>query len=65
MKSDVMRIIEEFRKSGKITDRYDMKASDIMTIRECCHNDYELITQPFIYGFAQGYKTAMAEKKKK
>lgn len=65
MKRDVMRTINEFRSSGKITDRYDMKVSDIMTIRECCHNDYELITRSFVFGFAQGYKTAMAERKTK
>ena len=65
MEHNITKITEEFRKSGKITDRYDMKVSDIMTIRECCHNDYELITRSFVFGFAQGFKAAMAEKKKK
>ena len=65
MKNNVMKTIEEFRKSGKITDRYDMKVSDVVTMKECCNNDYELITRSFVFGFAQGYKSAMAEKRKK
>lgn len=64
MKRNIKKIVEEFRKSGKITERYDMKVSDIMTIREWCRNDYELITRSFIFGYAQGYKSALKDKRK-
>lgn len=63
MKKDIKKMVEEFRKSGKITERYDMKVSDIMTIREWCRNDYELITRSFIFGYAQGYKKALNKRK--
>lgn len=64
MKRNIKKIVEGFRKSGKITEKYDMKVSDIMTIREWCHNDYELITSSFTFGYAQGYKSALKDKRK-
>lgn len=60
---DTMNVIEEFRKSGKIVNRYDMKASDALAIREACKDDYELITRSFMFGYAQGYKFCCAEKR--
>ena len=65
MKRNVMKIIEKCRMSGKIIERYDMKVSDAITIQACCSNNYELITRSFVFGYAQGYKAAMAEMKRK
>ena len=62
---DTMKSIEEFRASGKIVNRYDMKASDALAIREACKDDYELITRSFVFGYAQGYRSCLAEKRKK
>ncbi|MBQ3021910.1 MAG: hypothetical protein IJD91_01100 [Clostridia bacterium] len=64
MKRNVIKIIEECRKSGRITARYDMKVADAMSIKEFCHDDYELITRSFIFGYAQGYKAALNSQKK-
>ncbi|MBQ3021907.1 MAG: hypothetical protein IJD91_01085 [Clostridia bacterium] len=64
-KLDVMERTERIRKSGIIKSAYDLKVKDIMRIRECSEDDYEKLTNSFAYGYAQGYKAAMAEMKKK
>lgn len=64
MRRDIIKIVENCRRSGKITARYDIKVADVMSIRECCHNDYDLITKSFVFGYEQGYKAAMAEMKR-
>lgn len=65
MKRNVVKIIEDCRKSGRITARYDMRVADVIRIREFCHDDYELITRSFIFGYAQGYKAALKNSQKK
>ena len=65
MKRNIKKIVEEFGKSGNITKRYDMRVSDIMSIREWCRDDYELITRAFIFGYEQGYRCCLAEKRNK
>ena len=58
---DTMGVIEKFRRTGKIVNRYDMKASDAQAIREACNDEYELISRSFVFGYAQGYKCCLAE----
>lgn len=65
MKRNTLKVIEKFRASGKISDRYDMTAADATKIRQSSKDDYELITRSFEFGYAQGHKAAMAEMKKK
>lgn len=61
--SNVMERIKESRK--RIKNSYDMKLRDICRIRDCSPDEYSKITNTFVYGYAQGYKAAKAEMKKK
>ena len=64
MKRNVTKIIEECRKSGRLFERYDLSIADILSIKELCNNDYDLITKSFVFGYAQGYKAAISKIKK-
>lgn len=65
MRRDTLKVIEKFRASGKITNRYDMTAADATKIRQSCKDDYELITRSFVFGYAQGYKCCASELKQR
>lgn len=61
-KSNLMEKIEQSRKLVK--SRYDLTFEEIMTLIENCRNEFDMVTMPFIYGYAQGRKAAIAEMKK-
>lgn len=59
MKLNTMKTIEQFR--GKINPRYDIGCSDLKVLSENIPGRYELISDSFVLGYAQGYKAKAAE----
>lgn len=59
---NVMQLIEETKRS--IDVKYDMSIDHIKDIKEQSNNFFDLISNGFIFGYAQGMKAAKANMKK-
>lgn len=57
------KIIQEY--SEKINPYYDLTVSDIMAIKHIDMGVFELISNSFTFGYAQGRKATLAEMKNK
>ena len=65
MRLDVIKTIESYKRNGKMNTRYCLTVSDIEIIKDNSPGLYDLISDAFIFGYAQGVKACKAEMKKK
>ena len=56
---NVLKTIKEIR--GKINKNYDLKINDIKVIANNSHDQFDLIVNAFIFGYAQGMKACKKE----
>ena len=63
MRPNVQKTIETF--SSKINPNYDMMGRHYTELREMSDDLYFLVCNAFVFGYAQGYKAARAELKRK
>ena len=63
MRLNVHKTIETF--SSKINPNYDMRGRHYTELREMSDDLYFLACNAFVFGYAQGYKAAHAELKRK
>ena len=59
---NTMKTIEQTH--GRINPRYDLCKQNILDIANSTLNQYEMIMDSFVFGYAQGVKAAKAEMKK-
>lgn len=62
MQRNVMNIIGSMEKQG-IRDGYEMRAKDFLAVDEISRSKYELISNSFVFGYAQSMKAAKKEMK--
>ena len=61
----IKKYIDRFRSGREISEKYDMKATEWFALREAAsRNALEAIVDAFTFGYAKGYRAALAEMKK-
>lgn len=60
----IQRYVERFIEKVKVNRRYDMNTMEWTELVNSNQNRYEVIATTFHFGYAKGYRAAMAEMKK-
>lgn len=62
----IAKYVERFMKNHNKNERYDLYTRDVSEIRKAViEKPFETICLTFDYGFAKGYRSALAEMKEK
>ena len=62
---DVVKIINEFNRYGKINPHYCLRIRDAKAIKNIDMGVFELINNAFTFGYAQGHRATLAEMNKR
>ena len=63
-KLNAINTLKAYAGTGRKNPHYDLKASDLFEIKNYSKGEFEVITNFFTFGYAQGYKAALAELRK-
>lgn len=60
----IKRYVDQFIKKVKVNNRYDMNTMEWTELVNSEQSRYDVISTTFHFGYARGYRAAMAEMKK-
>lgn len=60
----IKRYVDRFIQKVTVNDRYDMKTMEWIALANSDQNRYDVIGTTFNFGYARGYRAAIAEMKK-